>query len=583
MSIQANFPALKPSLVLDFQNTKQLDPRITFTRASTASYYDGVTTSKAEENQLTYSNEISTARWVGAGVSTTINNSTSPDGTTTATLLTASAGADSKIRLTTTQAVSTTHTFSVYAKAGATSWLRLRNIGSNDCSGWFNLTTGVVGTVSGGTSAITSVGSGWYRCSITSTSASSIANNLLDMGAPSGDNTQASAGGETISVWGVQLEARSSVTALTVTTTQAITNYIPKLQSAASGVARFDNNPTTGESLGLLIEESRTNLLTYSSQFDNAAWTKARSTITADTVVSPDGTLNGDKLVEDTTASNSHIIYQGYTITAGNPYLFSMYAKAAERTKISITFDNVVFAFDLGAGTTASSNATITAVGNSWYRINCLRPTITTASSFVFISLADSSGATSYTGNGFSGLFIWGAQLEAGAFATSYIPTVASQVTRAADAASMTGTNFSTWYNAAEGTIYSEINNQNQGIDRRWAYLYDGSNGLFGSRLSSGNLYVLTAQETSGTSRSVNGATITSTSVKVANAYKVNDLASSQNGSSAYTGSIWSPISATSFVIGSFTTGGQVVNNCIKKIAYYPIRLSNTNLVALTS
>ena len=359
------------------------------------------------------------------------------------------------------------------------------------------------------------------------------------------------------------------------------------MQTAASGVARFDCNPSTGESLGLLIEESRTNLLTYSSGFDNAIWTKTRSSITTAADVAPDGTLTAAKLVEDSTATNSHILYQGYTITAGNPYVFSMYLKAAERTKISITFDSVVFAFDIGAGTTASSNATITAVGNSWYRITCLKASIATASSFVFIILADSSGSTVYTGNGYSGIFIWGAQLEAGSFATSYIPTVASQVTRAADSASMTGTNFSSWYNVGQGSSYAEF----------ITYGYSAFNPVFDIGADQNNLLTMALNSTgiprftsvaSGASQTLllkTTAIAYNTASKIASTYAPSSFAGvfTPNGNGVVTSSTGLVPAVNQAAIGGSIGVTRSLNGTIKRIAYYPKALTSTQLQALTA
>jgi hypothetical protein len=613
------FPAIKPSLLLDFANTKQLDSRITYTRASTASFYNGVTTAKAEENLCTYSQELIPGPWGTIFTTVTANSTTAPDGTTTAETITEDTTTNAHSLYQTpvpSMLANTAYTFSVFVKNIDRQYVTLGVAGTNgtyfaatyDLTGVTVTATNAVGTgYSHTSSSITSVGNSWYRLVVsgvvgTGVSGQTWSISLGTNGTPTldGRGREVYLGtSKAVYAWGAQCEQRSAATAYTATTTQAITNYIPVLQTAASGVARFDNNPTTGESLGLLIEESRTNLTTYSSDFSNAAWTKSDSTITANTVVAPDGTLTGDEIVPNTT-STSHYCQQSYTKAASAiTYSTTVYVKSnTTGYKFLISTDDAVTGgcssgiFNLSTGVfDTSSTGTIftfvsqsgTSVGNGWYRINFVITTNTATALRINFFLYNSSNNSSFAGNGFSGVFLWGAQLEVGAFATSYIPTVASQVTRAADAASMTGTNFSSWYNTAEGTIYSEINNQNQGIDRRWAYLYDGSNGVFGSRLSSGNSYVLTAQETSGTARSVNGATITSTSVKVANAYKVNDLASSQNGSSAYTGSTWSPISATSFVIGSYVTAGQVVNNCIKKIAYYPLRVTNAQLQALTS
>jgi hypothetical protein len=228
------------------------------------------------------------------------------------------------------------------------------------------------------------------------------------------------------------------------------------LQTAPSGVARFQFDPVTGESLGLLRENQATNLLTYSEQFDNAAWTKDNSTITSNTIVAPDGTLTGDKLVENT-ATAQHRVYQGVTVSAG-AHTFTFYAKAAERNWVYVGFTagsaSYVF-FDLINGVVgniaASYTASISAVGNGWYRCSVTR-TETAGLRYAEIGLASADNTISYTGNGVSGIYIWGAQLEANSYPTSYIKTVASQVTRAADTVTLTNTDA---YNTAEFTAVS--------------------------------------------------------------------------------------------------------------------------------
>jgi len=108
------------------------------------------------------------------------------------------------------------------------------------------------------------------------------------------------------------------------------------MQSAASGVSRFDHNPSTGESLGLLIEEQRTNLLTYSEQFDNAAWaSKLNTTVSANAIIAPDGTLTGDKLVANSGSSTKYID-RTVTVAASTTHAFSVYMKAGEYTTATI-------------------------------------------------------------------------------------------------------------------------------------------------------------------------------------------------------------------------------------------------------
>ncbi len=251
-----------------------------------------------------------------------------------------------------------------------------------------------------------------------------------------------------------------------VTFTRASTatffNNAGVLTSAANNIPRIDFNPSTLVCNGLLIEEARTNLLTYSAEFNNAAWLKSNSSITANTIVAPDGTVDADKLVEDATSA-THFVRQNSLSTVGVTYVSSVYLKAAERTSaVVVHFDGSVFygvSVNLSTGalsappsdlslTDASSSATVTSVGNGWYRVSVARAQVSTTTTQLRVALQSGSNGV-YTGNGTSGIYIWGAQLEAGAFPTSYIPTTTTALTRNADAASMTGTNFSSWWRTA--------------------------------------------------------------------------------------------------------------------------------------
>ena len=212
------------------------------------------------------------------------------------------------------------------------------------------------------------------------------------------------------------------------------------IKTAATNEARFDHNPSTGESLGLLVEEARTNLLLYSEQFDNAAWTKSNSTITANSVVAPDGTITADKHQEDN-VNNFHYSFQQLTYSAG-VYTISAYFKAAERSFAWLYLNTGATAtayFNLATGVvgtvsgTGSPTASITSVANGWYRCT-LTATIpaTVGGAGYGISLADNT--LSYTGTAGSGIYIWGAQLEVGSFPTSYITTPATFTSRASTA-----------------------------------------------------------------------------------------------------------------------------------------------------
>jgi hypothetical protein len=244
------------------------------------------------------------------------------------------------------------------------------------------------------------------------------------------------------------------------------------IKYAGVNEARFDHDPVTGESLGLLVEEQRTNLVTYSERIN--FWGPQNATVLTNVDISPDGTLTSDEVVENTAGNlgTFRLVLRPLSATSGTTYTLTIYAKrpptGSERflqlTFGSNSFSEVPFAnFDLstgmipafGVGNSASSS--IESVGNGWYRCRLTATANTTASSSVFILLQQNRNAVrfaGYPGDGTSGIYVWGAQLEAGAFPTSYIPTQASTRTRAVDNASITGKNFSDFFNFNEGTSY---------------------------------------------------------------------------------------------------------------------------------
>lgn len=238
------------------------------------------------------------------------------------------------------------------------------------------------------------------------------------------------------------------------------------IETMAANTPRFDFNPVTLVCRGLLIEEARTNGFTYSADLRNTAdagstrpWVYSNATVSVNTITAPDNTLTADTIVENT-ATNTHGVFQPFTVTSGAPTTLSFYAKAKERTQVASIMGgggygtSVTTIYDLVAltviVTTGTGTATITDAGNGWRRCTCTATPTTNNPTNHFIQLA-SGGANVYAGNGTSGAYFWGAQVEVGAFATSYIPTVASTVTRNADIATITGTNFSDFWQASKG------------------------------------------------------------------------------------------------------------------------------------
>jgi hypothetical protein len=593
------FPTVRPSLLLDFANSETLDPRITFARASTGTWYDGKTSVLAEQNLLTYSQVLSNAAWTAANLTATSNTTTAPDGTSTANTLTASAAtAATYIYWGASNActIGNTYTISCYAKVGNQNYIQLTGVGSTFYAN-FDLSGGVLGTNSGTVSqSITSVGGGWYRIVLTYV-ANTVNNNFMACMVPSASATRAQTftgtGAETVLIWGAQLEQRAAVTAYNATTSTALTNYIPVLFTAPINAPRFDHNPVTGESLGLLIEESRTNLLLWSSDFSNAAWTKTNASIMTAADVAPDGTLTAQKLVESTAASTTHFTVQTVTTTA-TAYAHTAYLKAAGRSW-ALLYSSVGYTFfnlSTGAvGTTGGGNflsASATPVGNGWYRCSVISTQTAGANGFQ-IAACNGDGGNTYTGDGFSGIYIWGAQLEAGAFQTSLIQTGASQVTRAADNASMTGTNFSSWFNPAQGSWYVEASSiVAAGYAPTLLQADDGT---------ASNRYVISM--TANTSNVVPGAVASGSTVfapslagvlpnktfgKVALAYAQTGYDAAGNGTAAShlaSGAVASGVNTLR--LGNYLSAGYTLNGTIKRLAYYPIAITSANTVALTT
>jgi hypothetical protein len=470
MSIAANYPTVTPSLDLDFANSQQLDPRISFTRAGTGTYYDGETSALAEQNLLLYSQVATNAVYnTTAFITATANtaDTTAPDGTSTANKLVATAANGYWAQNPNYISSLGAYTISCYAKAGTTNFCYFNvQLQGTNYGAWFNLTgAGSVGTTdSGATPSIVSVGSGWYRLSVTATRTSTSGSILNGFPQPRNSDGGVAVAGNDIYVWGVQLEQKVGATPYQLTTTATITNYIPQLLTAIANQPRFDFNPITRQSLGLLMEQQSTNLVVRSEEFDNASWTKTNTTVTANQNIAPDGNLTADKLSE-TAVTSTFQTNQQFILSGACTY--TVYAKAAERKRIAFyefRTSGIGAIFDLSTGTVVSNIRTgvgsITSVGNGWYRcqVTGTQPA-SSATAFAVYILTDTASVeaditSNRAGTAGSGVYLWGGQLENIGFPTSYIPTTGSAVIRAQDFATITGTNFSSWFNNQQGTVY---------------------------------------------------------------------------------------------------------------------------------
>jgi hypothetical protein len=370
------------------------------------------------------------------------------------------------------------------------------------------------------------------------------------------------------------------------------------LKTASTNIPRIEYD-ADGNRLGLLVEEQRTNLLTYSEDFSQ--WINSNSSDLTDQNVAPDGNIIADKLI-DTITDSGHTVYKTVSPATGVVYVFSCYLKAAELNYATLALgtssgiiDRYLINIDLSTGTITDTHTrgspTNTAyfdsvhVGNGWYR--CAVAMAHLSSSLVAIIGTNNSatvtpaasGDAKYVGDGTSGVYIWGAQVEAGAFPTSYIPTSGSTATRAEDDASIPTRAFG--YNASEGTVVVEVSDLNQAFTRIFN-LDSGSDDDMISVFDTGvdlNIY-----NRSGAVTSVNVSIgVFSEGSKIGYAFSSNDYAGAKNGVIEATDSFGELAgNINSLEIGKRRAGRDTITGHIKSIKYYPRRLTNAQLVELT-
>lgn len=381
------------------------------------------------------------------------------------------------------------------------------------------------------------------------------------------------------------------------------------LQTASSGAARFDHRLESGSwvNKGLLIEEQRTNLALRSEEFEvsgSGLWNPARVTITANDETAPDGNTTADAMFE-TTDNNSHVLFQTRTVGATTTYAFSVYVKANGRNVVRLQMqattnwaeayyyltDQTITSSTSGTG--VLSGTSIEDVGNGWYRLILIGYSGQTNTN-ITIGAALDDGTLVYTGDVTKGLYLWGAQLEAGAFPTSYIKTTTASVTRNADQASMTSTNFSDWYNATEGTAFWQGDtvvdpvvtggssafwsiSDNGGTER--IQLTGGSSGsdnVTNSFLVDGNVLQANMQQIITPFANV--------TIKNAFALKQDDFATSTDGNTVVTDTSGTMPTVNRLYFGARYDGTTLfANGHIGKFYYWNTRKSNSFLQNITS
>jgi hypothetical protein len=392
----------------------------------------------------------------------------------------------------------------------------------------------------------------------------------------------------------------------TRSTTATYINSSGYVTSAAINAPRFDYSPTnTGEPRGLLIEGQTANLTKYSEAFTNAYWnTTANNVTAADSVAtSPTGVALTASTLTEIAGTVSRHVYQvtgEFTPAASTAYTMSCFVKQPTSNAIryvQLAFWSAGFGltaymnYDLQAGTVGTGGAgitapSITAYPNGWYRITATATSIAVPGSSGFqLGFSTTSGAVrteSYTASApLKSIQLFGAQVEVGSGATSYISTGASQVTRTLDTCYMSG--ISSWFNESAGTVISNLHYNGSATDNSGIELSVGTGSSPTNRIGIRKGYV--DYYSGGVNSAEMYPTVTSGNVRIGTAYSLNDFAMCSNGGTMrtdVTGAV--PVGLNTLKLYADNgTSSLVLNGLIKSIKYFPTRLSNAQLQTLTA
>ena len=381
------------------------------------------------------------------------------------------------------------------------------------------------------------------------------------------------------------------------TVTRASTGYAQTsggvLQSFASGELRRTDK-------GVLIEGARTNLCLQSQTFDNASWVKSRTTVSADAVAAPDGTTTAYKLLE-TVDSGTHRAYQKFTKAASAiTYTYTLYLKAAERTfahirlaetgevnqaTVGVNLSTGELGTPDGSGITSIS-AAVTALANGWYRLSLTGTTTTDTvlTAYVMSATGLTSGDVSFAGDITKGVYIWGAQLEAAAFASSYIPTTTASATRAADSLTVTGvtgldyplTLYAEFERASDSGAHSGVFEVNSGSSNDRALLNINSSDLM-------QVYARTSS-VDQVSATIDGALAIGTVYKTAARISTNDSRHALGGTlGTQDTSCTNPATPSKIVFGNQNSETLPIYGYLRRAALFTRALTNAELQAITA
>jgi hypothetical protein len=367
------------------------------------------------------------------------------------------------------------------------------------------------------------------------------------------------------------------------------------LETVPSDAPRFDFDPVTLNCRGLLVEESRTNICLHSNTFSDAVWAKTTggtgvaAVLTANAGISPDGTNNAWRLqcntgVGGTANDRSHLI-QSFTGLA-NPHASSLFLWIKSNTGLN---QNIYFRNATGTGTvsvngvaTGVSAASPVVITPTWQLFSVVQPTQSLTTDQIQV------GCRGTVGDQTCDILIYGGQFEVAAFPLSYIPTAGSQVTRAADIAVISGTNFTNWFRADEGSLVCKFIQAQQAQTQFGAYISDGSATKYiairtGFNAGTSTTFAVLDTATQAAPSLVNQAIGLKNTAAVS--YATDNFLLALNGrvtAPDTSGSV--PSGMNQMRLGSgLIAGSERLNGWLENLTYYPARLTNAELQALTS
>ena len=530
---------------------------------------------KGRENLLLQSNNFDTSPWGGSSTIFTSGQS-GYDGSNDAWLLTHPLSTNSTFQLNTNSGV---QTFSIYAKSDGSTGIRLYAFGNENANAYFDLNNGAVRTASNViNSDIVSVGNGWYRCSITFNQT----NTAFRIYTTNNATLQAAG---SVYIQDAQLEV--GLVATDYIESGATTGKAGVLED----LPRLDWN---GSCPTLLLEPSRTNTFGNSEYFGSGL--NSLVTLENNSTISPDGTQNASRIVSSQTAIGTKFWdFIGVQPGASENQVFSLFVKKYNHRYIQLidNGDNDLYAnFDIqdgvignyGSGATAS----IEDYGNGWYRCSIVCDGSQNINARNRIYLVDSltQGYANATNVALGdGVYIWGAMQENNSsYATSYIPTHGTSVTRGVDV--LDGAGDTNTFNDSEGVLFLDVENVN--VSSAISISDDSSSNFIqiylGYTSSSPIRYRASSEGTSQFDTSFSYSLDVSQPFKVAYRYSANNFSIWINGVKAnevLSGS--TPIGLSVIEFYNIFGAGNKFDGKVKQILYFPTALSDNECINLTS